>query len=508
MYLNLCSLTVFSVIVEVSVLAFMKMILRFFILISLGALGLFFYMIPGPSILTLPTPTKILAPAPTAPVTTYASSLLFFDDNALRHHVKNSGLTATVTLLDQLSSHYGNCHQTAHKAGRFAYELFSNEVFREHATFCHSGGIHGATEAFFRDHGTNNLSVTLSTICNEQLPLYSSVECFHAVGHGLMAWSNYQLHQSLEYCDLLSSQPNAELCYSGVFMENVLGSLSKNDDHYTEYLNSDLHFPCTIVAGKYRKSCYYYQPARMIVLLGQNYNRIAAECASLDTPYQLTCYQGIGKEVPWLNPHQPKKIITACTHAPSGEYRTACLQEAIKTIFSGNLTNEQEARNFCHLLPASSEGHSCITFVDHWVNLIRDAQGKVSASGNSIPISSLPPFTPSKPPFAQGKNKQIVINMLDEGYSPQSLSISQGDTILFINKSNSDRWPATNIHPTHRVYPLSDINLCGTDREQNMFDACRSIPPMQSYSFTFKEKGIWHYHDHLNSSIHGRITVE
>ncbi|MDP3735588.1 MAG: hypothetical protein Q8R39_04135 [bacterium] len=67
------------------------------------------------------------------------------------------------------------------------------------------------------------------------------------------------------------------------------------------------------------------------------------------------------------------------------------------------------------------------------------------------------------------------------------------------------------MHPTHKLYPGSDIKKCGTLQggEKNaMFDACGAVTPGASWSFTFTELGSWKYHDHLNPLHTGTIVVE
>ncbi|MBI4137996.1 MAG: hypothetical protein HY482_00145 [Candidatus Wildermuthbacteria bacterium] len=96
----------------------------------------------------------------------------------------------------------------------------------------------------------------------------------------------------------------------------------------------------------------------------------------------------------------------------------------------------------------------------------------------------------------------------DEGYNPKQLAITQGDTVVFKNEGSMPTWPATAMHPTHTIYPGSDIEKCGTQDEAGLFDACRGIEPGKEWSFRFQEKGAWGFHDHLNVAHTGKITVE
>lgn len=86
------------------------------------------------------------------------------------------------------------------------------------------------------------------------------------------------------------------------------------------------------------------------------------------------------------------------------------------------------------------------------------------------------------------------IIMQDDKYTPNEVTIKAGEAIIFVNKSSSNRWPASNIHPSHELYPE--------------FDPKRELKPGESWTFTFKNTGKWRMHDHLAPYIKGIITVE
>lgn len=101
-----------------------------------------------------------------------------------------------------------------------------------------------------------------------------------------------------------------------------------------------------------------------------------------------------------------------------------------------------------------------------------------------------------------------VVTYLDSGFSPSTLTIKAGERVTFRNESSRAFWPASAVHPTHKVYPGSDIQKCGTAEERQIFDACRGIEPGSEWSFKFDNVGTWKYHDHLNASKTGTIVVE
>ena len=124
---------------------------------------------------------------------------------------------------------------------------------------------------------------------------------------------------------------------------------------------------------------------------------------------------------------------------------------------------------------------------------------------------------PSTPTFdSDGQNSgssgtaatENVIEMSSSGFSPSTLNKNVGETVTFTNVDGSTSlWPATDIHPTHKIYPGSDIDKCGTAEENLIFDSCGPVASGESYSFTFDDAGTWKYHDHRRASRIGTIIV-
>lgn len=129
-----------------------------------------------------------------------------------------------------------DCHQRAHDLGRLSYEKFGAMAFSLSGHECHSGGYHGATEGFFRDQGTSRLAENVALICSNELNSFFCHQCVHGIGHGLMAWTSYELNDALEICKELSEGVDQRSCYSGIFMENVVCGLSGSMGHVPEYL--------------------------------------------------------------------------------------------------------------------------------------------------------------------------------------------------------------------------------------------------------------------------------
>ena len=86
-----------------------------------------------------------------------------------------------------------------------------------------------------------------------------------------------------------------------------------------------------------------------------------------------------------------------------------------------------------------------------------------------------------------------VIELQEDGFNPEEITIRKGDTVIFTTTKGSYFWPASNLHPTHTFYPE--------------FDPEEPIAPDERWSFRFEKPGVWKYHDHLAPYFTGVITV-
>ena len=97
-----------------------------------------------------------------------------------------------------------------------------------------------------------------------------------------------------------------------------------------------------------------------------------------------------------------------------------------------------------------------------------------------------------------------LVEYTDNGFTPASVTISQGDTIRFVNNSSRGVWVGGDNHPTHTIYPESSASDClGTS-----FDTCRALQAGEFWEFTFNHKGSWGYHNHVRASHGGTVVVQ
>ncbi len=112
----------------------------------------------------------------------------------------------------------------------------------------------------------------------------------------------------------------------------------------------------------------------------------------------------------------------------------------------------------------------------------------------SKPNTSIENTTNATPQNNDRVLKTIDILITASGFTPSSVTIHKGETVKFTNTDSSPHWPASNPHPSHTGYAG--------------FDALRPVPPGQSYSFKFERLGKFGFHDHLDPSLGGTVTVQ
>ena len=97
--------------------------------------------------------------------------------------------------------------------------------------------------------------------------------------------------------------------------------------------------------------------------------------------------------------------------------------------------------------------------------------------------------TPIVSPTPDGRT---VVTLTDEGFSPRDISVGLGREVVFKNESGSPVVVASDPHPTHTA-------LGGFESD--------SLAPGQTYRFKFTKTGTWGFHNHLNPSQTGEVTV-
>ena len=88
---------------------------------------------------------------------------------------------------------------------------------------------------------------------------------------------------------------------------------------------------------------------------------------------------------------------------------------------------------------------------------------------------------------------QTTITATSAGFQPGNITIKTGDTVIWNNQSGNTSNISSSPHPAHTDYPPLNLG---------------NIAPGASVSLVFPTAGTYKYHNHLNPSQYGSITVQ
>ena len=122
--------------------------------------------------------------------------------------------------------------------------------------------------------------------------------------------------------------------------------------------------------------------------------------------------------------------------------------------------------------------------------------------------NQMPVVGSTTPEMIVGNTVPVVeVTYTDQGFSPSSITIPLGTTVTFTNQSTKDMWVASAMHPTHILYSGTSLSQHCPDASNTSFDQCSTGASGSSFSFTFNKEGTWKYHDHVDATKFGSITV-
>ncbi len=290
------------------------------------------------------------------------------NETALRELINQSGPRA---VMDDLLADSGggstiDCHQESHTIGRVAYEEFGVRTFREGDASCHSGFYHGAIEAFLAERGTQNVAEDVKEVCDAFPTAFGRFECLHGIGHGLMAYQDYDLPLALRTCDRLATDYDRSSCYGGIFMENIVTAqgFGAIPGHDTKWANKDPHVPCSIIdqAHSVQFQCYQMQTSWMLTLFDYDFDRAVPECLKAPADMVSVCFKSFGRDAAGHTLRNPQKIRDICEKVPQEkDFYLQCVVGAINVIvdFWGDGLENQGAE-LCAALPEKGK-ESCYT---------------------------------------------------------------------------------------------------------------------------------------------------
>ncbi len=188
-------------------------------------------------------------------------------------------------------------------------------------------------------------------------------QCKHGLGHGLMAWSSYDLPATLDYCELIGDSMGQASCRTGAYMENIVGSLTDSPEaralgHFTKYLSDDPQYPCNIVNERYKADCYFLQTDRMLFLSKTGFQGVVDACTAAPEQYHYTCLASMGRTVGGVARGRPEQAVQYCQLIPMHENRVQCIVSVAKD-YLWDPSGAEGGLRFCGLVPPEDGQIDC-----------------------------------------------------------------------------------------------------------------------------------------------------
>lgn len=221
------------------------------------------------------------------------------------------------------------CHTFLHDIGFAAAKEYGSiaKAYANGDTFCRAGYYHGVLEGKFGHEGGERLLSELDSICaeveGEERYSYAYFSCVHGIGHGLMAYFDHDVFESLAGCDRLSQSWERSSCYGGVFMENIMSDSPESPSAYLK--KDDVLYPCTAVEVKYRRECYLMQTSHILELYDGDFEAVFRVCNSAEEEFQTPCFQSIGRDASSWSRGEPGTVNVYCTKGKTSEERLQCI---------------------------------------------------------------------------------------------------------------------------------------------------------------------------------------
>lgn len=213
--------------------------------------------------------------------------------------------------------------------------------------------------------------------------------CFHGLGHGVLAYTNYNMETATELCRMLGTEEyhGREFieCVGGMTMEMLAGvnnpeQWAREKEKY--FKKDDPLYPCTapFIPAKAKVMCYVYITPHLFEAAGgslgnplpEDFKKAFIYCGKIvSTSDRRTCYGGFGKEfvvlaqgrdirnIESLTSEQLSTVYTWCMLADTTEGRRACIDTTVASLYWGGENEPDVALRFCSVQKTEDHMFQC-----------------------------------------------------------------------------------------------------------------------------------------------------
>jgi hypothetical protein len=248
------------------------------------------------------------------------------------------------------------CHHQGHHVGEFLLGYYNGDIQEALSNAhrkCDSSLYHGMLENFIKQEvilsDVDPKDIEVTTSCDIFEDRLIRLECGHGIGHGLVKASDFDLKWSANRCDEFELTEQRQVCYRGVFMENIVAL----EDGKGVFDEDDPYSVCNTLEDRHAQVCYQYHAKKinsftpgnvfdscdkiepeslvkycymgvqpyLFSTFHNNYQNIVLECSKGNLDYQTYCY--VGTVIGLIDWKGTKEGITFCEAIPE-EFKPDC----------------------------------------------------------------------------------------------------------------------------------------------------------------------------------------
>lgn len=248
----------------------------------------------------------------------------------------------------------GDTHLLGHEVGEMLYRKHGIDGLRQCSRSFLMACYHGLVIRAVGTEGERDLG-TIFEVCQSDHNLLS--QCAHAIGHGLLAWTGYDVAKTLTMCTHVSEEVRYN-CFDGVFMEHVYRVFTPRSG-LADATRNQPHDLCQSMETDYQRACYANQPPYWFALYGGDLKRVGAACSVLpDSTNRAACDDGYARLTYTMANGDPGKAHGFCQVL--GESRTdACYLSMVLASSSYRRNSAHFSQTMCASVRDPAMGQYC-----------------------------------------------------------------------------------------------------------------------------------------------------
>lgn len=167
----------------------------------------------------------------------------------------------------------------------------------------------------------------------------------------------------------------------------------------------------------------------------------------------------------------------------------------IKVIKNAKITKNDERKTFESLMVGDRLNLKIFKAGTQIFTFKVVVRGRNQGTGGIVSTTTSPVAT-TTPPTATSTivTATTTISITNAEFNPNSVEITKGSKVIFVNNDTAMHQPSSDPHPAHTDFPT--------------FGTGTALNPSESFKFVFNSEMTFRYHDHLNPGLTGTIIVK